>query len=310
MAGFKDYYQILGIPHGSSADEIKKAYRRLAKQYHPDINKNKGAEERFKEISEAYNTLSDPEKKRQYDTFGQAFEQRFGGAQGFGGFQGGAGQQGQEFHGFGDLGDLFSELFEMGGVRTGRGSSGRARSAPTRGKDLFVDVEVDFLEAVHGTKRDVRVSRGRGGQEISVKIPAGVDNASKIRVSGKGEAGSHGGASGDIYLRIHVNPHPLFWREGSDVYCEIPITIYEAALGASVSVPTLDGTAQMKIPAGTSSGQKFRLKEKGAPVLGKKGEKGDQYVVVKMVPPKKIDPAVEKMLKEWAEKHPYHPRED
>ncbi len=315
MAGFKDYYQILGVAHGASADEIKKSYRRLAKQYHPDINKNKEAEERFKEISEAYNVLSDSEKKRQYDTLGSAYEQKFGGSQGFTGFYGGSGQQGgPEFRGFGDLDGLFSELFQMGGMRNAQG--GRRQRAPfqeeaaARGKDIFTDVEIDFLEAVAGTEREIRLSGGSRKQTLSVRIPPGVDNASKVRVTGKGEAGTGGRPNGDLFLRIHLKPHPIFWREKADLYCEVPITIYEAILGATISVPTLDGTANMKVPAGTASDQKFRLKGKGAAVLGKKGDKGDQYVIVQIKPPKKIDPVLEKIIREWADKHPYNPREE
>ncbi|MDO8526726.1 MAG: J domain-containing protein, partial [Deltaproteobacteria bacterium] len=210
----------------------------------------------------------------------------------------------------GNLNDIFGELFQMGGMR--RGHKGRQRAAhaePVHGRDITTDVTIDFLEAIHGASRQVRLHREGGGETLTVKIPPGVENGSKVRIAGKGEQGQHGGLSGDLYLQVHVNPHPLFWREDSNIFCNVPITIYEAVLGANVDVPTLDGTAKMKIPAATSSGQKFRLKGKGAPILGKKGTTGDQYVIVQIVPPKKIDSETEEWMREWAQKHPYNPRE-
>lgn len=319
MAELKDYYQILGVARGATEDEIKRAYRRLAKQYHPDINKSKGAEDRFKEVSEAYNTLSEPEKRKQYDMLGQAYERGFRGFKWEGGPTGGFEFEGngpQGFGGFGNLGDMFSELFEMGGIRTGAGRPGgrrssgqRAEAQPAPGMDLYTDVTIDFLEAIAGTDRKIAISRGNQNEELKIKIPAGVDNGSKVRVAGKGQPGSGGGPAGDLYLRIRVNPHPIFWRENADIYCEVPIAIYEATLGAAITVPTLDGTAQMKVPKGTMSGQKFRLKAKGAPVLGKKNTTGDQYVVVQIVPPKDLNKETETLMRQWAEKHPYNPRE-
>lgn len=318
----KDFYQILGVARGASEDEIKKAYRRLAKQYHPDVNKGeKQAEERFKDISEAYNVLSDPEQKKKYDMFGQA---GMGGGPGFGGFQWGAqGPQGVNFNGadMGDLGDLFGELFNMGGVRRGaysqawgRGAStGSGRGAPRQaaidGQDTYADVDIDFEEAISGSERKISIKRGDKVEKLTVKIPAGVDNGSKVRITGKGQPGFGGGKSGDLYLRVHVSPHPSFWREDADIYTEVPITIYESVLGASVDVPTLDGSARMKIPAGTSSGQKFRIAGKGAPVLDKKGKHGDQYVIVNIVPPKHLTKDAVEAFEELAKKHPYEPRE-
>ena len=331
MTNVKDFYQILGVAKGASESEIKKSYRRLAKQYHPDVNKDKGAEEKFKEISEAYNVLSDPEKKKQYDMFG-AYGPQFAGAEGpFGGQGGqgpggfrwefrqgpGGGAGGPEGFEFGNLGDLFGDLFQMGGMRQGgRGRNRRGGGRPTPGfdegpihsKDIYTDIQIDFLEAIHGTSRQVHLRKGNKAESLTVKIPPGVDNGSKVRVAGKGEPGQMGGKTGDLYLNVTVRPHPIFWREGVDIYCEVPITVYEAILGATITVPTLDGTANMKIPSGTASDQKFRLKAKGAPVLGKR-ENGDQYIVVQIVPPKKIDPELEKLLKDWSQKHPYNPRE-
>ncbi|MBI4125454.1 MAG: DnaJ domain-containing protein [Deltaproteobacteria bacterium] len=312
----KDYYQILGVARGASEDEIRKAYRRLAKMYHPDVNKDKGAEEKFKEISGAYNVLSDSKKRKEYDMFGAGGS--FGGGPfaggpfgggtrtGPGGFQwefrsgpGGGKAEGFDFEGMGGLGNLFEELFQMGGMRQGGSSRRGPTHAHTReepkARDIEIETEIDFLEAVYGTSRRI--------QSATVKIPAGVDNGSKVRVAGKGENG------GDLYLNIRVTPHPIFWREGADVVCEIPITIYEAILGATIPVPTLDGTTRMKVPKGTASGQKFRLKGKGCPDLENKGTKGDQYVIVRIVPPEKSDPELEKLIEEWAAKHPYNPRE-
>lgn len=303
----KDFYQILGVPRSASEGEIKKAYRRLAKQYHPDVNKNKGSEEKFKEISEAYNVLSDQKKKKEYDMFGQTGGFRSGPA---GGWPGGSGS-GPQNSDFGNLGDLFSELFQMGGMRAGQARPGfgqeRSHQEAIAGKDITTDVEIDFLESVQGSKREIRLKRSGRVENLTVKIPPGVNNGSKVRLAGKGEAGQFGGGAGDLYLHISVKPHPVFWREGADIYCDIPITIYEAALGATIEVPTVGGKANMKIPEGTESGQKFRLKEKGAPYLGKSGI-GDQYVIVQIALPKKLDKETKKWLEEWAQKRPYNPR--
>lgn len=285
----KDYYQILGISRDATPDEIKKAYRRLAKQYHPDMNKgDKKAEERFKEISEAYGVLSNSEKKKQYDMFGAGAEP---------GFKGWEKWEGHGFEGVGDIGDIFSELFNLGGVRRRARPTWTwgAEEAPRKGRDAYLNVEIDFTDAIRGTVVKIKV----GGGTLSVKIPPGVDNGSRVRVAGKGEEGEGGGEQGDLYLNIRVRPHELFWREGSDTYVEVPISIYEAVLGAGIDVPTLEGHASMKVPAGTESGQKFRLKGKGAPILGKKGV-GDQYVVIRIVPPKKLDDLSRKMIEELA----------
>ncbi|MBI2974350.1 MAG: DnaJ domain-containing protein [Deltaproteobacteria bacterium] len=234
----KDYYQILGISRGAAEADIKKAYRRLARQYHPDMNKGeKKAEERFKEISEAYSVLSDSEKRKQYDAFGSA---PFGGgfryytsadeSGGEEGFPGGAG----------DLGDIFSELFNIGGVKRKPkwGFTGGESRESRKGGDIYADLEIDFLEAVYGLDTRLAIKRGDRTEKITVKIPAGVDNGSKVRVSGKGHPGARGGEDGDLYINIKVKPHPIFWREGADIYTEVPISVYEAVLGATIEVPT------------------------------------------------------------------------
>ncbi len=321
----KDYYQILGVPRNASQDDIKKAYRRLAKKYHPDLTKgDKSTEDKFKEISEAYNVLSDAEQRKKYDMFGAGGP---GSGSGFGGFDwgqaGGGAPGGGAYYksrqninpeNFGDLGDLFSELFNMGGIRQGP-KNGRKQAyhqayqeQAVSGQDTFTNIEISFDEAINGSKRVISIKRGDKVERITVKIPAGVDNGSKVRVSGKGQPGFGGGKPGDLYLHIQVSPHPDFWREDADIYTEVPITIYDAVLGASVEVPTIEGHSKMKIPAGTAGGQKFRIKNKGAPILGKKSKRGDQYVIVKIVPPKDVSGEMKKTLSQLAEKFPYDPR--
>ncbi|HPQ81349.1 MAG TPA: DnaJ domain-containing protein, partial [bacterium] len=239
----KDFYQILGVPRTASEDDIKKAYRRLAKQYHPDVNKGeKETEERFKEISEAYNVLSDREQRKKYDMFGQGapFGGGYGGEGPPGGFRWewttGANPRGSARTGpgpdMGDLGDLFGELFNMGGVRRGPFNqgfgrrSGPAQEESLNGQDTSADIEISFEEAVSGLERKIQIKRGDKVEKLTVKIPPGVDNGSKVRIAGKGQPGFGGGSSGDLYLCVRVTPHPRFWREGADIYTETPITIY------------------------------------------------------------------------------------
>lgn len=324
----KDYYQILGIPRGASDTEIKKAYRRLAKQYHPDVNKgDNAAEERFKDISEAYSVLSDKEKRKQYDMFGSgAFQGGFDPSQAGGGFKwtssegpGGyrvyTSREGPGgFEGFGDLGDIFGDLFGMGGFtrQTGRKrprarTRSKAQAGPQKGGDTYATFEVDFDEAVHGASKKMSIKRGEKVDNITVKIPAGVDNGSKVRIKGKGHPGAMGGEPGDLYLNIKVKPHKNFWREGSDIFVDVPISIYEAVLGGKIEVPTIDGSARMTIPAGTSSGQKFRLKGKGTEQPGKKG-RGDQYAIIQVIPPDRLDSESKKLVEDLQKKAPYNPR--
>lgn len=315
----KDYYQVLGVSRGASEDDIRKAYRRLAKQYHPDVNKGDAkAEERFKEISEAYNVLSDAKQRKQYDMFSGAY----GGGARPGGFRWEAGPGGfspEDFAraggrvnvgDFGDLGDLFSELFNMGGVRRGTGArawSAERQQEAVNGQDTYAEVDISFEEAIGGTERKLSVKRGDTTERLTVKIPAGVDNGSKVRVAGKGQPGFGGGKAGDLYLHIRVSPHPRFWREDADLYVEVPITVYQAILGASIEVPTLKGERHIKVPAGTEGGQKFRIGGEGAPVLGKKGKRGDLYVITRIVPPRKVPGGLKKAIEELAQEYPYSP---
>lgn len=313
----KDYYQILGVARTATEAEIKQAYRKLARVHHPDVNKgDKKAEERFKEISEAYNVLSDPEQRKKYDMFGKYAAGSGGGGQQWSGgvppgfdfrdFQGRAGQQAD----FGDLNDLFQDLFNMGGVKRGRKAEQRGwageQTTSVDGQDTFTDIEISFYEAIQGAQRKISIKRGDQIEQLTVKIPAGVDNGSKVRVAAKGQPGFGGGQAGDLYLHIKVSAHPEFWREGADIYCELAITIYDAVLGTEAVVPTISGTSKIKIPAGTASGQKFRLKGKGAPVIGKK-QSGDQYVVIQIVPPLEVERELKREIEDLAERFPYQP---
>lgn len=315
----KDYYQILGVARNAGEDDIRKSYRRLAKQYHPDVNKGDAkAEERFKEISEAYNVLSDPKQRRQYDMFSGSY----GGGARPGGFrwEAGPGFNAEDFAraggrvnvgDFGDLGDLFAELFTMGGVRRGpyqQAWGGKRTEEAVNGQDTVADIDIGFEEAIKGSERKLSVKRGDKVEHLTVKIPAGVDNGSRVRVAGKGQPGFGGGRSGDLYLHVRVAPHPTFWREGADIYVEVPITIYQAVLGDCIEVPTLTGAKHLNIPAGTEGGKKFRIANEGAPLLAKRGKRGDLYVMIKIVPPKKVPNALRKSLEELAAEYPYSPQ--
>jgi len=347
MATKADYYELLGVNRNASADELKKAYRQAAKDYHPDRNPgDKAAEEKFKELSEAYQVLSDPEKRAQYDRFGHAaFEQ--GGA----GFSGGF-----DFTNFEDIfSDIFGDFF--GG---GRGS----RHAGQRGEDLSYNLELSFEEAAFGTEKTISVPRtalcdtchGKGAKpgtspktcptcrgsgqvryqqgfftiartcsqcggqgtiitdscttcrgkgmvrttaSVKVKIPAGVDTGARLKLRGEGDVGIGGGPAGSLYIMIHVREHPLFARQGADVICEIPIRFPQAALGAEIEVPTLEGKIKMKIPPGTQSGKVFRLRGKGIASLRGAG-RGDQLVRIVVEVPRQLSPKQRTLLEEFA----------
>ena len=308
----RDYYEILGVARNSSEDEIKRAYRKMARKYHPDVNPgDKSAERKFKEIQEAYEVIGDPDKRKKYDQFGQA-------AFGPGGPGGGqtwtyrwSGQpgQGSPFEGFDfgvDLGRIFGGDF-AGGAPFGPAGRGTREAGP---QDLEVEVAVPFEVAARGGEVQITVKRDRGvrqgAESIAVKIPPGVSDGSRIRLRGQGHANAAGRA-GDLYILPRVTPHPLFRRQGNDILMDLAVTVTEAALGTKVDVPTLDGLVTMTVPPGTSSGQRLRIRGRG---IGKPGaSRGDQYVEIKIVLPPKLDAESRELLKRFGERNPYNPRE-
>jgi len=350
MSSNRDYYEVLGVPRNASADDLKRAYRRLARQYHPDVNKEPGAEDRFKQINEAYEVLGDPDKRARYDRFGHA------------GVQGNAAGAGFEGFGFG-FDDIFESIF--GGTR--RGASARRR--PQRGQDLRYDLRIAFEEAVFGCSKEIEAYRhepcptcngsgakpgtspvrcrecnGTGevrhvqrsllgqfvnvttcprcrgtGEEIptpcpechghklvqrarrlGVRIPAGVDDGTRIRLTGEGELGTLGGPPGNLYVFISVEPHPFFVRQENDIILELEINVAQAALGDVVHVPTLDGEEELAIPAGTQTGEVFRLRGRGVPYLRRAG-RGDQLVVVTVSVPTKLTDRQRELFEELGE---------
>lgn len=350
----KDYYEVLGVSKTASADEIKSAFRKKAKQYHPDLHPgDKEAEENFKAVNEAYGVLSDPQKKANYDKFGTAEPQGgFGGAGGFGGFSD---------MDFGDIGDIFGSFF-------GGGSRGRTRNAPVRGRDIEVEEVISFEEAAFGVEKTVKYSHvencpdcggsgaakgtspetcpqcngtgqiksvqrtplgqfatsrpcpncGGSGKviktpcttcdgkgkvrrktETKVKIPAGIADGQTLSMSGYGDSGLNGGPSGDLYINVHVRPHPIFERSGQNVLCSIPVTFVQAALGADVEVPTIHGKVRMTIPEGTQPNTEFRLRGKGITGLNGRGT-GDEIVTVVVEIPKSLNEEQKSLLEKFA----------
>ena len=288
---YKDYYKVLGVDKKASEQEIKKTYRRLARQYHPDVNPgDKSAEARFKEINEAYEVLSDPEKRKKYDELGSSWQQwqRQGGdprgfdwSQWYAGGQPAGGSTRVEYGNLEDLlgSDFFQAIFGgMGGAGYGRQPRSR------RGQDYEHPVEITLEEAYHGTKRRLQLDDRR----IEVTIPPGVDTGSRVRISGEGGTGRGGAPKGDLYLRISVLPHRTFERKGSDLYCQVPIDLYTAVLGGEVMVPTLKGRVALRIPPETQGGKRFRLKGLGVPNLRNPKTKGDLYAEVGIVLPRDL----------------------
>ena len=313
----KDFYDILGVSRSASHDEIKKKYRALAKKYHPDKHKgDKNAEEKFKEISEAYGVLGDAKKRQQFDQFGQWTHAGQPGGGG-GAYRTYKWTSGDPSGGGPDFSDIFSEIFGrsggVGGGMSGMGQQG-ARARQSRGADPFgqgfrqsagrdvrYSMDIDFMEAMKGTTANISVHRNGKTSKLSVKIPAGVHDGQKIRVAGKGEAG------GDLYIVLHVKAHKQFRLQDKDIYLDLPISLSESILGCTVKVPTIDGPVSLKVPAGTSSGAKLRLKGKGARA-GRGKTRGDQYTIVKIVLPKKIDDNLKQLGEALAEKVPYKVR--
>jgi DnaJ-class molecular chaperone len=315
-----DYYETLGVSRGASADEIRKAYRKLAKQYHPDRNPDdESAAQKFKEIQEAHSVLGDEEKRAQYDRFGKAFQgaggQRWAGGQA--GPGGGAGPIDlNDIFGEGgiDLGDIFGGGAGGGGFGGFGGGGPRARRTrqpvPTAGQNVEMEVEIPFHLAAEGGSWGVPLQRPDGTVErINVKIPAGVQAGATIRLAGQGHPGQHGGPPGDVLLRLKVAPHPYFRREGNNLLLDLPITPAEAVLGAKVEVPTLSGErGTISVPPGTSSGGRIRLAGRGVPDR-KTQQRGDQLLVVKIVVPKPVDDETRQLYEQIADRSTQNPRE-
>ncbi|HEX8200144.1 MAG TPA: DnaJ C-terminal domain-containing protein [Isosphaeraceae bacterium] len=324
----RDYYEVLGVARDATAEQIKKAYRTLARTHHPDVNPgNKQAETLFKEAQQAYDILSDPEKRALYDRYGTAAFAGMGaagprsgatqwtahhagpGAEAFdfSQFFGGAGASpgaGMDEAGLGGGGGLFEDL--IGRVRGGRGP--RRSAGPRPGRDVEANLTVPFLTAVRGGETLVDVQRDGGQREtLAVKIPPGTNPGTKLRLRGKGEPGEPGAPSGSLTVTVDVVPHAYFTREGSDLYVDLPVTVAEAVLGAKVDVPTLDGTKTLTIPPGSSSGQKLRLRGQGVPGSGGKPD-GDLFAVLKVVVPKTVDEESGRLIREFASRNPSNPR--
>lgn len=367
----KDYYQILGVDRKASTADIKKAYRKLARKYHPDLNPgDKSAEAKFKEIQEAYSVLSDSKKRSQYDQYGHVGERPpFGGGGGRQAYSTG-GFEGFNFSDFGSSSfrDFFEGIFGGGGRQ-----AAAAYERPRKGEDLNYKMKIGFNDAINGVQTRIKLSRmipctacgGKGTQQtggarvcpqcggtgqqdmqkgfmrfsspcpgcggtgkiqgqpcqvcrgqgrmqqsetINVRIPAGVQTGSKVRIAGKGNAGLSGGPSGDLFIMIEVDKHPFFRREGANIYVRVPISVPEATLGAKIDVPTLYGKTKIKVPPGTKSGQKFRIRGKGSPIPGKK-VKGDQFVEVNIVPPPFEDERIRELMRELEKVSGPNPRE-
>ncbi len=316
---YKDYYAILGVKRDASADDIRKAYRKLAQKYHPDVSKEANAEEKFKEVAEAYQTLKDPEKRAAYDQLGTGYqpgqdfrpppdwEQHF--ARGGGGAPFGTGGGAFSFEDI-DLSDLFENLSRRG-ARSGRG--GAPRAIP--GEDYEVTVHLPLEDAHRGTQVDLalRVPEYDAAgnvrhvpKTIKARIPKGATDGQRLRLRGQGGKGLNGGRDGDLYLDIVLHPHPLFRPTGHDLYLELPLAPWEAALGATVEVPTLDGAVNLKIPPGTAAGRKLRLARKGLAKPG--GGEGDLYAVVQIVNPTVLSDRERELFKELAAASRFDPR--
>lgn len=311
-------YKRLGVRRDASPQAIRKAYKGLARKYHPDVNRgDKAAEERFKGITEAYGILSDPEKRKAYDRLGAV-------GRGHGpvdwnpaGFAGGTGFQG-------DLGDLFSQIFGHH-ARTSR------REGPLRGDDVEAVIRIGFMDAIRGLKAPLRIQRqgpcaacrGQGllscrvcggsglqdhSQTIEVRIPAGVSEGTRLRIAGQGHAGTRGGRAGDLRVSVNVDPHPVFKRLGDNILCTVPVTVSEAAVGARIHVPTVDGTAVLNVPQGTQGGQQLRLKGKGAP--SRRGGRGDQLVEIRVLTPDAGNERVRQLLQDLADLLPVPGRDE
>ncbi|MCH9744151.1 MAG: DnaJ domain-containing protein [Gammaproteobacteria bacterium] len=315
---YQDYYKTLGVSKNASDDEIKKAYRKLARKYHPDVSDEANAEDKFKEVKEAYEVLKDPQKRQAYDTMGSNWQA------GVSGFQGGAGTSGfaDQFSG-GDFSDFFEAMFGQGatgGFHHQDNKSHGKRQAPPhrkhRGRDQSSKVRISLEEAFSGTEislslRDSEQNQQTGQVEhknrgLKVKVPAGVTTGQQIRLSGQGSKGLGGGPNGDLYLEIDIKPHHLYQLEGKNIFLNLPITPWEAALGATIEVPTLGGRVGLKIPANSQSGKKMRLKGRGLP--GKSA--GDQYVILQIYAPEAKTDEEKELYEKLAEQTKFNPRQE
>ncbi|MGI8482334.1 MAG: DnaJ C-terminal domain-containing protein [Chthoniobacterales bacterium] len=311
---YRDYYEILGVAKGATDDEIRSAFRKLARKHHPDVAKDKAtAEEKFKEINEAYEVLGDPEKRRKYDELGANWNQPggfqappgWGGGGPGGGFRGGDGG-GVEFE-FGGTGfsDFFEAFFGGGRGRSafGGGGFGGQQSMAEPGRDVEADILVTLEEALHPAKRTVSLRRGNSSkvETYQVTIPRGVREGQRIRLKGQGEAGAKGGKSGDLFLRVRLARHPDFSVDGSDLVHEALIEPWQAVLGGELQVPTLEGKARLKIPPGTEAGQRFRLRGHGLPTAT--GGRGDMYVATQIRMPKKLTEREREIWQQLAQLH-------
>lgn len=306
---FQDYYETLGVTRTASADEIKRAYRKLARKYHPDVNKNPGAEEKFKQVAEAYQVLNDPEKRKKYDTLGSNWKSgqdftpppgwenvhfEFHGAPGAGG--------GINFGEFGGFSDFFESLFGGGGFAGGE----RVRQYSARGRDHEAELTITLSEAFHGARKSFALQAAELGsngevrrkvKNYTVKIPPGTAEGSRIRLSGEGGKSPRGGEAGDLYLRIHVAPHNGFRLRDRDLEMDLPVTPWEAALGSKVSLSTMEGNVSINLKPGTESGQKLRLRAKGLPAQGRYPA-GDLIAIVKIVVPKSLSQREKQLFEE------------
>jgi DnaJ-class molecular chaperone len=322
----RDYYDILGVSKTASADEIKSAFRKLARKFHPDATKNDAKlTERFKEAQEAYEALSDPARRKNYDDFGHAGVSGSPGAGGDpfeafrrqqaagGGYtkswQGGPGVSVEDFDTSGtDFGSIFEQFFGgRGAPASGGGRSGRtrARVQPQRGDDIDHPVTLTFEQAARGIHLPLQFNRDGKIETLDIRIPAGVKEGSRVRVKGQGQHG--GGEPGDLFIVTHVTPHLFFRREDLDVHLDLPISLYEAVQGAKIDVPTLDGKRTLTIPPGTSGGAKLRIKGHG---IQRGDEKGDQIVIARVIVPKQLDEGDREAIDKIAKKHPLNPRAD
>ena len=308
---YKDYYQLLGVNRDASQDEIKRAYRKLARRYHPDVSKETDAEARSKEVGEAYEVLKDPEKRTAYDQLGANWKagQDFRPPPGW--------DQGFEFHGGGFTGadagqfsDFFESLFGKAGFG---GFSGRAQAANARGEDTYARILIDIEDAYHGATRTLTLKHSEIGEDgrpfvkergLNVRIPKGVRQGQHIRLSGQGGAGIGKGAAGDLYLEVEFRRHPFYTVEGKDIYLSLPVAPWEAALGATVTVPTPSGKVELRIPPGSSGGAKLRLKGRGIPV----SESGDFYAVLQIALPPAASESEKAAYQALAKAFEFNPR--